>query len=222
MDEHHKCPDTLCPGDQDLKRVIVAATIDTTASGGERPYQELQGDIVDPDVKPVDNPVPPGTGDEGTFATFYLTDTPCDEPERLALPGDHVTHNTLGTCDAGVSTGVGPGAPDLMYIEPPPLDPAFPDDGQPEYDYATDVEPAISGGADKGLQLRKPGDPGCASDLSPAESNPHRRCTAGSHRRSPTAASCCSTAKRRSPSGRARSTRPFIPARSASSSSSAA
>lgn len=170
-----KCPDTLCPGDQDLKRVIVAATIDTTASGGERPYQELQGDIVDPDVKPVDNPVPPGTGDEGTFATFYLTDTPCDEPERLPLTGDHVTHNTLGTCDAGVSTGVGPGAPDLMYIEPPPLDPAFPDDGQPEYDYATDVEPAISGGADKGLQLRKPGDPGCASDLSPAESNPQQK-----------------------------------------------
>ena len=136
-----KCPETLCPGDQDLKRVIVAATINDTASGGVRPYQELQGDIVDPDVKPVDNPVPPGTGDEGTFATFWLTDTPCDEPERLPLTGNHDTHNTLGTCDDGLLTGLTGGAPDLMYVEQPFLDPNYPDDEQPLYDYSTDVEP---------------------------------------------------------------------------------
>ena len=120
-----KCPETLCPGDQDLKRVIVAATINDTASGGVRPYQELQGDIVDPDVKPVDNPVPPGTGDEGTFASFWLTDTPCDEPERLPLTGNHDTHNTLGTCDDGMLTGLTGGAPDLMYVEQPFLDPNY-------------------------------------------------------------------------------------------------
>jgi type II secretory pathway pseudopilin PulG len=166
-----KCPDTLCPGDQDLKRVIVAATIDDTASGGERPYQELQSDIVDPDVKPVENPVPPGTGDEGTFATFWLTDTPCNEPERLALTGDHPTHDTLGTCDAG-------GKPDLMYIEQPFLDPAYPDDEQPLHDYSTDVEPATNGGADKGLQLRKPSalmGSGCALNLPPLESSPEQK-----------------------------------------------
>ena len=32
-----KCPEALCPGAQDLKRVIVAATLDDTASGGDAP-----------------------------------------------------------------------------------------------------------------------------------------------------------------------------------------
>ena len=173
-----KCPETLCPGDQDLKRVIVAATINDTASGGVRPYQELQGDIVDPDVKPVDNPVPPGTGDEGTFATFWLTDTPCDEPERLPLTGNHDTHNTLGTCDDGMLSGLTGGAPDLMYVEQPFLDPNYPDDQQPLYDYSTDVEPPTGGDADKGLQLRRPSGltgNGCALNVPPLESTPHQK-----------------------------------------------
>ena len=171
-----KCPDVLCPGSQDLKRVIVAATLDQTGSGGDRPYQELQSDIVDPDVQPVENPVDPGDGDEGTFATFWLTDTPCSEAERQPLSGDHLSHNTLGTCDDGPLTGLTGGAPDLMYVEQPFLDPAYPDDEQPLFDYSTDVEPTTNAGADKGLQQRKPSvDLNCALDLPLAESNPKQK-----------------------------------------------
>ena len=129
-------------------------------------------------MKPVDNPVPPGTGDEGTFATFWLTDTPCDEPERLPLTGNHATHNTLGTCDDGMLTGLTGGAPDLMYVEQPFLDPNYPDDQQPLYDYSTDVEPPTGGDADKGLQLRRPSaltGNGCALNVPPLESTPHQK-----------------------------------------------
>ncbi len=172
-----RCPETLCPGNQDSKRVIVASTLDQTGAGGVRPYQELQGDIVDPDVTPVDNPVPPGDGDEGTFATFWLTDTPCSEAERHPLTGDHLTHNTLGTCDDGLLTGLVGGAPDLMYVEQPFLDPDYPDDEQPLHDYSTDVEPTTNPSADKGLQLRRPGPLtlGCALNLPILESTPHQK-----------------------------------------------
>lgn len=156
-----KCPETLCPGTQDLKRVVVAATVTNTASGGERSYQELHTDIVDPDVNPVTDSVPPGTGEEGTFATFWLTDTPCNQTQRQQLEGEHATHNTLGTCSEGLETGDEPGAPDLMYTLPPALDPDLPPDQQPLYDYANDVEPEVGAGSDRGLQIRHSGLPGC-------------------------------------------------------------
>lgn len=162
-----KCPEQLCPGSQDLKRVIVVAAIDSTASGGTRAYQELHTDIVNPDVTPVTDPVPPGTGTEGTFATFWLTDTPCVFDERQALTGNHLTHNTLGTCSDGPETGSTPGAPNLLSTNQIPLDPAFPADGQPLYDYSTDVEPATGAMNDRGLQVRLSGLPGCV--FSPSE-----------------------------------------------------
>ncbi len=117
-----KCPDMVCPGAQDLKRVIVAATLDSTAAGGDRAYEELHTDIVDPDVSPVVDSVPEGDGEEGSFATFWLTDTPCSHDERQDPTGDHATHNTLGDCSAGAESGDTLGAPDLMFTEPPPLD----------------------------------------------------------------------------------------------------
>ncbi len=160
MDEP-RCPEALCPGAQDLKRVIVTATLDETGSGGQRAYQELHTDLSDPDTTPVDDAVPPGPGDEDTSATFWLTDTPCSEAERQPLTGNHLTHNTLGTCNDGVLSGLTGGAPDLMYVESPALDPNYPDAGQPLYDYSTDVEPATNGTLDKGLQLRRPTLSGC-------------------------------------------------------------
>lgn len=156
-----KCPESLCPGTQDLKRVIVAARLADTAAGGDRGYQEMQTDFVDPAVTPVSNPVPPGEGDEDTYATFWLTDTPCDQSERQPLTGDHLTHNTLGACSAGLLTGLVGGAPDLMYVEQPALDPDYPDDQQPLYDYSTDVEPEQNPSSDRGLQIRTPTLDGC-------------------------------------------------------------
>ncbi|MDX6588138.1 MAG: hypothetical protein QOI31_2611 [Solirubrobacterales bacterium] len=155
------CPEAVCPGSQDLKRVIVAATLDASAAIGERSYQELHTDIVDPDVTPVSNAVPGGSGQEGTFATFWLTDTPCNNSDRQPLTGDHNTHNTLGTCGAGMKTGNTAGAPDLMFTEPPKLDPDLPPDQQPLFDYSTDVEPLTNPTGDRGLQVRNSTLPGC-------------------------------------------------------------
>ena len=161
-----RCPDAICPGSQDIKRVIVAATLDSTVPGGDRAYQEIQTDLVDPDVTPVEDAVPGGGGNEGSFATFYLTDTPCNNAERQPLTGNHNTHNTLGPCASGVASGDTPGAPDLLFTDPPKLDGAYPADQQPLYDYATDVEPAVGPENDKGLQIRHAATTGC--NFSPA------------------------------------------------------
>jgi len=171
------CPDTQCPGSQDLKRVIVAVRVDATASGGARPYQEIQTQIVDPEVEPVDNstpppdsdgdgiPDPPADPDQKPWLTF-LTDTPCNNSTRQPITGDHLSHNTRGACSAGLKNfndcgvlGCTAGAPDLMFTEAPPLDPEA-----PIFDYATDVEPSLNPDQDKGLQLLPQSSAGCAID----------------------------------------------------------
>jgi hypothetical protein len=164
------CADSQCPGQQDLKRVIVAVRVNITASGGVRPYQEVQSQIVDPEAEPVDNSTPlpdiDGDGDpdplpdpdQKPWLTF-LTDTPCNNTTRQPITSDHLTHNTRGACSAGLKTGNDPGAPDLMFTEAPPLDPE-----SPIYDYATDVEPSLNPGQDKGLQLLPGSSAGCPSD----------------------------------------------------------
>jgi hypothetical protein len=167
-----------CPGQQDLKRVIVALRLNTTASGGERPYQEIQSEIVDPEAEPVDNSTPlpdiDGDGDpdplpdpnQKPWLTF-LTDTPCNNTTRQPITSDHLTHNTRGACSAGLKTGNDPGAPDLMFTEAPPLDPEL-----PIYDYATDVEPTVNPEQDKGLQLLPGSSEGCPSDALGAPNEP--------------------------------------------------
>ena len=158
------CPESKCPGSQDIKRVIIAALLDTTASGGQQAYQEIHADLTNPDASPVDNPLPPGQ-DEPAAWQFWLTDTPCSFNSRQPITGEHLTHNTLGTCANGLKTGGTAGAPDLMFTEAPPLNNSFPPDAQPLYDYATDVEPTSNAGQDRGLQLKSPsgllGQTGC-------------------------------------------------------------
>jgi len=149
------CPESLCPGSQDKKRVIVAALLDQTGSGGERAYQEVHADLVDPDAEPVENPLPPGE-DQDSAWQFWLTDTPCNYDIRQPIVADHATHNTLGICDDELKTGETQGAPDLMFTEAPDLDPNFPPGDQPLYDYAQDVEPAENPGQDRGLQMKVP------------------------------------------------------------------
>ena len=166
------CSTALCPGTQDLKRVIVGVLLDNAPQNGSPVYQELQADIVDPDVTPVDNAAPPGGGGS-KFWDFWLTDTPCNNNTRQPITGDHLSHNTLGICSDGLRTGwslLSGGAPDLMFTQAPEIDENFPDDQQPQFDYATDVEPASGAGEDVGLQLRTPtstisGGLGCLTDL---------------------------------------------------------
>nr|MBA2545475.1 hypothetical protein [Solirubrobacterales bacterium] len=154
------CPASQCPGNQDMKRLVVAILLDGTASGGTRAYQELQAQITDPEVQPVvnENPINPGDNNQLPF-TLWLTDTPCNNATRQPIVAGHLTHNTRGRCSTGQKSGNNPGAPDLMFTEAPPFDVEA-----PIYDYATDVEPAVNPEADRGLQLVRGGSNGCLAD----------------------------------------------------------
>jgi hypothetical protein len=152
---------TGCTAD-DLKRIIVVISLDHTAQGGTRAYQEIQSDIASERDR---SGSPPCTncGGGNQIATFWLTDTPCNNTTRQDVSlTDHDSHNTRGTCTDGPHTGSTKGAPDLMFNEQP----ATGSNGQnPFIDYANDVEPnGVPTSTDKGIQLLKPtlsGSTGC-------------------------------------------------------------
>jgi type II secretory pathway pseudopilin PulG len=160
------CDPSVCAGSQDLKRVIVAVKLDDVAVSYDRPYIEVQSDFIDPDAS-FSSDLP--TGNEVNVPqTFWLTDTTCDQTSRQPidtsggdLPAEgHALHNTLGACVQGLQTGVDPGAPDLLDVEPPP-------DEEPNgpslplaYDYATDLEPEPDN--DRGLQITRQNGDGCS------------------------------------------------------------
>jgi type II secretory pathway pseudopilin PulG len=160
----------LCPGGQDLKRVVVAVKLDTAPISYERPYIEVQSDFTDPEESVLSDPPDPG-GEDVVGQQFWLSDTTCNHTARqdivLDPPGSdgHPLHNTLGTCADGRQTGTTPGAPDgLIRNQPPdptPLDPNDP----PLYDYANDLEPTgVPPDSDKGLQLVRQDAAGCDFD----------------------------------------------------------
>ena len=151
-----ECPEEwLCPsGEEKMKRLVVVAKLDSTAPGGSnRRYQELQGQVADPDAEPTENPGPGPGGGDTVWWKLWLTDTACDEPERKEHPesdGNHPTHNTRGDCADGLVEGENvPGAPDMLW----PTDLEAEEDRK--YDYALDVEPQPD--ADEGLQLLSSG-----------------------------------------------------------------
>lgn len=121
-----------------VKRVIVAVALENTASGGERTFQEVQSEISDPGATPADNPAPPENPVETAKAEFWLTDTTCNHQNRQPITSSHAAHNTRGRCANGPQSGNTRGAPDLMFTSAPQLDPDYPLDGQPLYDYGTD------------------------------------------------------------------------------------
>lgn len=156
-----------CPGWQDFKQIVVAVKLDQPGNqAGERGYIEVQSDFVDPTDSPEKDPLPPSGGKEVVTAQqFFLTDTPCSASangttivtERQGISGDHLLHNTLGTCASGARTGTVPGAPDALLLGgPPDPDPADPDN-PPLYDYSSDLylEPELNPENDKGVQIRR-------------------------------------------------------------------
>ncbi len=150
------CPSALCADGRHLKRAIVVVSLDQTASGGTRSYQEVQGQFVDPDAEPSTFPGQEPGGEEVVPWPLWLTDTPCSQSAWQPPPtenGSHDTHNTRGDCADGMQTGNVPGAPDLLWTSAPADGPDY------QYDYALDVEPQPA--ADEGLQLLPGGD--CAS-----------------------------------------------------------
>jgi len=170
--------DSACDNcaDRWSKRVVVAVVLERTAPGGTRAYQEIQGNAGNPDAGLSNCPTGssgctnPGGTDETPW-TFWLTDTPCSFDTRQLPPGDHLNHNTLGICENGLHTGSTAGAPDLMFTQAAQCVNGGCDQPQPQYDYATDVEPAQNPGQDTGLQEKIPanavsGNQGCPDDPS--------------------------------------------------------
>jgi hypothetical protein len=106
-----------------------------------------------------------GSGDAVTAQQFFLSDTPCaasGETTRETITGDHLLHNTLGTCASGPQTGSSkPGAPDALVLGAPP-DPAPEDETNPPlYDYSSDSYLEPTPDTDKGVQILHDDTAGC-------------------------------------------------------------
>lgn len=171
------CPESECPGSEDFKQIVVAVQPSTPGSQtGERGYVEVQSGRIDPDVlneasppdgegDPEGGPGGSGGGDAGQ--QFYLSDTPCADvgaAARQTISGDHLLHNTLGTCASGLQTGSKLGAPDALLLSNPP-DPDVADPLNPAlYDYSNDFYLEPTPDTDKGVQIRIDDTPGCFYD----------------------------------------------------------
>lgn len=128
-------------------------------SGGTQEEEELEEELKE------DQTGGQSSGKAVTAQQFYLSDTPCSAvgtTSRVAITGDHLLHNTLGTCASGPRTGqTVPGAPDVLLRASPP-DPDPEDESNPLlYDYSSDtyLEPPV--GTDQGLQLLHDDSAGC-------------------------------------------------------------
>jgi type II secretory pathway pseudopilin PulG len=157
---------TDCPGTQDFKQVIVAVKLDTPSNQtAERGYVEVQSNFIDPTDSSANDPIPDANGDVVTAQQFFLTDTPCSAigaTERQDIVGDHLLHNTRGTCASGLKNGSAEvGAPDALMLGAPP-DPAPADpENPPLYDYSDDTYLEPTPDTDRGLQIRRDDTSGC-------------------------------------------------------------
>jgi len=175
-----RCADSLCPGPEDYKQIVVAVKLESAPNQAavERGYVEVQSNFVDPTDSAAGDPKP---GPEGvvTAQQFYLSDTPCTDSaitERQEITGEHLLHNTLGTCADGLQTEGTEGAPDALLLGAPP-DPAPEDPNNPvRYDYANDFYLEPTPDTDKGLQIRRDDTAGCHFEPggSIAQSQVHR------------------------------------------------
>jgi type II secretory pathway pseudopilin PulG len=165
-----------CPTSQDFKQIVVAIKLNTPGNqAGERGYVEAQSDFVNPTDSAKSDPAPDANGNLVTAQQFFLTDTPCaagGETEREEITGDHLLHNTLGTCASGPQTGTTLGAPDALLLGGPP-DPAPEDPTNPPlYDYANDTYLEPTPDTDKGVQIRREDATGCTYKLPAGTTNP--------------------------------------------------
>ena len=184
------CPESevvaedLCPGFQDFKQIVVAVKLDTPGTqSAERGYVEVQSEAIDPTSLNEGTGGGGGGGEEGeggkeggggnhtgtavTAQQFFLTDTPCAASGptlREDITGDHLLHNTLGTCASEPQTGQTIGAPDTLLLGAPPDPDPLDDTNPPLYDYANDgyLEPTPD--TDKGVQIKRDDTSGCHYD----------------------------------------------------------
>lgn len=171
------CPESECPGTQDYKQIVVAVKPSTPGNQqAERGYVEVQSELIDPDAyieESEEENEEEGGEEEGgggpgngiTAQQFFLSDTPCaasGTTSRATIAGDHLLHNTLGTCASGPQTGPEKvGAPDALLLSPPP-DPDPIDESNPAlFDYANDFYLEPTPDTDKGVQIRRDDTSGC-------------------------------------------------------------
>ncbi len=173
-----QCPETLCEGGGDYKRVTVAVSFDQP-NGPAKPIL-LSTLIADPDAKPVgpvvdgaENPLSSPTtscldergsrvecaqGVGGLTRTWFLYDTPAPAGAREPILADHATHPTVAPSGAcGPSGSSGCPVPDLMGEVPPPVT----DPPQPLFRYSSELAPP---GYTAGRVLRR--DVDCAEEPS--------------------------------------------------------
>lgn len=167
------CPTSYCQGVQDYKRIIVAVKLNVTGQlNYDRRYVEITSDFIDPNDSPVTEPTP-GANGVVTGQQFFLSDSPCaasGSTVRQDITGEHLLHNTLGTCASGPQTGVTPGAPDALITGYPP-DPEPANNLVPlSYDYSNDFYLEPTPDYDKGVQIRRQDTSGCS--YTPTGSNP--------------------------------------------------
>jgi prepilin-type N-terminal cleavage/methylation domain-containing protein len=170
-----------CPGPQDYKQIIVAVKLDTPPSqAAERGYVEVQSNFIDPTDSAEKDPAAGAEGKVVTAQQFYLTDTSCSAggaTVRAEITGEHLLHNTLGTCASGTQSGGTLGAPDALLLGSPP-DPDPEDPTNPLlYDYANDTYLEPTPDTDRGLQIRLDDTSGChyvPTDTTNPEARIHR------------------------------------------------
>jgi hypothetical protein len=188
------CPETelgegSCQGFHAYKQLVVAVKLDSTqAEPREHSYYEVQSAVLNPELQAEAPKCESGecTGEGGggtshagtsvTAQQFFLTDTPCaatGSTVRAEIEGDHLLHNTLGTCASGAQTGTTPGAPDALLAGAPP-DPAPEDPTEPAlYDYSNDSYLEPTPDTDKGVQILRDDKSGCNYEHKPEEGTIH-------------------------------------------------
>jgi prepilin-type N-terminal cleavage/methylation domain-containing protein len=145
------CPLSLCEGDQNTKRVLVATTVDPMPGVAASAPVWVSTIVVDPNTAPPGSQAPPG-GAPGagtnpvTADSFYLYDTPCGQATRQPQIGSHPTRNTAaaGTTATESSVCEHPDPdhqPDLMRGSAPPGN-----QSTPIFEYSSDLAGNYLGG----------------------------------------------------------------------------
>jgi hypothetical protein len=141
-----RCPNSLCDGFQNTKRVTVAVTLDPSPTQAARAPLRISSLIADKNTTPPGSSAAAAAHPTVTAQSFYLYDTRCGQSAPQAQTGSHVTHDTAssGTTAASDSTCENPDAskqPDLMG-------PSLPggSSSTPLYDYSSDLSGNRPGG----------------------------------------------------------------------------
>jgi len=171
--------------EHDYKQLVVAVKPDTpVAQQSETGYVEVQSAVGPPpavsdeerqkerekeeqEAKEKEEEENAGQDSDITAQQFFLSDTSCSASgttEGLEVSGDHLLHNTLGTCASGQQSGTTLGAPDAL-LDSAPLDPYPEDEALPVlHDYADDFYLEPTPDTDKGVQIRRDDTSGCHYD----------------------------------------------------------